>query len=217
MIRAVIFDMDGLIIESESLQSKAYEQIVREYRKQPQYEENGLIHTVGIRGDEAWKVLLAKHNITADIEKLRERKREIYVNLLKEHLVPMEGLLPLLTLLENNHIPRALATGTNKKIATFILEGLGILEHFSVLVTGDMVIKGKPDPECFIVCAKQLKVDPYDCLVLEDAEAGILAAKKIGMQVIAVPTIYTRKHDFSQADFVVKSLTNIDKQLIDSL
>lgn len=216
MIRAVIFDMDGLIIETESLQSKAYEQVVREHGKEPQYESNGLVHVVGVRGDLAWKTILDKHNITGNIEALRTRRREIYIRLLQGHLVPTEGLSSLLELLRQKHIKIALATGSSQKIAIFILKGLGILRYFSVLVTGDQVKNGKPDPECFIRAAEKIHEIPENCLVLEDAEPGIRAAKQIGMHVIAVPTVYTQDQDFAQADFVVKSLADVTQEMINS-
>ena len=209
--------MDGLIVETESLQSKAYEQIIREHGKEPVFEENGLVHKVGIRGDEAWKIVLNKHQLTADIEKLREKKRSIVLQLLENDIKPMPGLIDLLDLLKRESIPIALGTGSTKAVATKILESLRIFHYFSVLVTGDEVKKGKPDPECFVRASERLGVLPQDCLVLEDAEPGVIAAKRIGMKVVAVPTLYTKDQDFSKADKMVDSLERVNWSMIASL
>ncbi|MDE2026067.1 MAG: HAD family phosphatase [Patescibacteria group bacterium] len=217
MIRAVIFDMDGLIIETESLQSKAYEQIIREYGKEPIFEDNGLVHKVGLRGDDAWKTVLNKHDLTGDIEQLRSRKRELYLEILKKNLIPMPGLRSLLSILSEKKIPMSLATGTIRQIATYVLTELDILDYFSVLVTGDEVKKGKPDPETFMLASKRLHVIPSECLVFEDAQPGVTAAKLLGMCVIAVPTSYTKKDNFSQADKVVKSLESVNWEVIAAL
>lgn len=217
MIRAVIFDMDGLIIETESLQSKAYEQIIREHGKAPVFEENGLVHKIGLRGDDAWKTVLDKHDLTANIEQLRKRKRELYAEILKKNLIPMPGLLRLLSLLSEKNIPMAIATGTIRPIAEFILTELGILDFFSVIVTGDEVKKGKPDPESFMLASQRLHVIPTECLVLEDAEPGVTAAKLLGMCVIVVPTAFTKNNDFSKAERVVKSLEDVTEEMILSL
>lgn len=217
MIKAAIFDMDGLIVETESARSKAYERVLEEYGKEPLFEESGLVHKVGIRGDDAWEIILKRHNLNGDIQELRERTREFYLDILKNTIAPMPGLLALLQFLKKKNLPIALATGAKRSIAEYILDKLSIKHYFSVLITGDEVKRGKPDPACFIQASEKLHVIPEECLVLEDAEAGITGAKSIGMKVIAVPTQFTKKQDFSKADIIVDSLKKVNWKMILSL
>ncbi len=206
--------MDGLIIESESLQSKAYEQIIKEYGKIPILRENGLVQQVGIRGDQDRIEILKRHNMTGDIEQIKLRKREIYLEILKENLYMLPGVKKLLILLKGIKVKTALVSGTNREIVEYILNGLEIYDFFTVIVAGDEVKNGKPHPEGFLKAAKKLNTDPKNCLVLEDASPGVVAAKLAGMKVIAVPNEYTINNDFSKADKVIRSLTEINLKIL---
>lgn len=142
MNKAVIFDMDGVMIDTELLQSKSWEFILKEHGIEPILEETGVIHTIGIRAPENWDKLREKYTVTSDWELSFEKR-------------------------------------------------------------------GKPFPDVFLQAAHKLGVKPKDCIVLEDAESGIKAGKNAGMKVIAIPTKYTKGHDFSEADLIVSSLKDI--------
>lgn len=217
MIKAVIFDMDGLIIDSEPIQSEAFSQVIKAYGKTPILNKNGLVMITGIRADDNWKIIKEKYQIDEDISILRDKRRIVYINLLKNNLKAMPGLYNLLTLLQNKQIKMALVSSSTLPNILFVLEGLKIKEYFEIIISGDDVTKGKPDPECFILGSKRLDVKPENCLVLEDAESGVIAGKAAGMKVIAVPNQYTKNHDFSLADKVVDSLEKIDSKFLRSL
>lgn len=99
------------------------------------------------------------------------------------------GLDELLALLDSRHIPKAVATSTRRKIAVTQLAANGLLDRFDAIATGDEVANGKPAPDLFLLAAQRLGADPAACLVLEDAEPGVIAAHRAGMQVYMVPDL----------------------------
>src|SRR6185312_8809594 len=106
MIQAVIFDMDGLIVDSEPLQSQGFEAVIKEYGKKPILFENGLVHPMGMVGSEIWEILKEKHKISEDTEVLKKRKWVLYKTILENsNMQPLPGLLTLLNLLKKENIP----------------------------------------------------------------------------------------------------------------
>lgn len=89
MIKAVIFDMDGLMIDSEPIQSKSFEIILREYGQEPILHDNGLVQKVGLKSKENWKFLKERHGFDEDTDTLVEKKRKVYIDILKENIQPM--------------------------------------------------------------------------------------------------------------------------------
>jgi HAD superfamily hydrolase (TIGR01509 family) len=99
------------------------------------------------------------------------------------------GLDDLLALLDSQRVPKGIATSTERRQAAAQLGGLDLLDRFDALATGDEVLNGKPSPDLFLLAAHRLGIEPPRCLVLEDSEAGILAAHRAGMQVYIVPDL----------------------------
>lgn len=217
MIKAVIFDMDGLIIDSESMQSNAFEAVLQEYGVKPTPNEEGIVHTVGVSGRDNWRELKEEYGIDEDTTALLKKKREAYLDLLEEGIQPMKGFMDLLNLLRDKKVKLAVASSSTLEQIETILSTLGVIDYFDVIVGGEHVTRGKPAPDIFLEAAEKLGVVPEDCLVLEDSESGVEAAEKVGMRVIAVPNQYTVNHDFSKADQVVNSLADIDWRAIESV
>lgn len=217
MVKAVIFDMDGLMVDTEHLQSQSFVNVLREYGKEPVMELNGLVHKVGVRGDKNFLTMKKKYNIEADINTLRKKRRVVYEKLLEEGVNPMPGLIHLLKLLKTHNFPVAIASGSPKKHIMSIIEQIGISDYFKVIISGEDVTFSKPNPECFIKACQGLEVPAQECLVIEDAESGINGAKKIGMKVFAVPSKYTINHSLKKADKIFSSLYEITIKNIRSI
>jgi HAD superfamily hydrolase (TIGR01509 family) len=217
MIKAVIFDMDGLIADTESIESKALEKILREYGKTPHYQKNGLIHRIGLAGNETWIDIKNKYGITEDIDVLRTRKREIFETLIKEGFQSFDGLYELLDELKKNNFKLAVASNRFINHIYLILEELNIKEYFDTIIGPSETRKHKPHPDIYLETAKQLTIKPQECLALEDTEHGIQSAHSAGMKVIAIPNKFTKDNDFSKANMVVKSLQSVTMELINSL
>lgn len=217
MIKAVIFDMDGLMIDTEPIQSQAFANVLRSYGKEPVINSNGLVHEVGVRGDKNFRTMKKKYDIDEEISTLRKKRRIAYETLLENGVSPLPGLFNLLKILKQKKIPLAIASGSPMKHIMIILEYIKIVDYFDVIISGEDVKEGKPNPECFIKASQQLKISYKECLVIEDAESGVNGAKKIGMKVIAIPSIYTQHHSMKNADKVYSSLEKVTWSTIEEL
>lgn len=210
MIKAVIFDMDGLMIETEHLQSKSFEHVLKKYGANPEFNEDGVIQTVGVTAKDNLIRLKEKHNINESIENLLGQKRKVYKELLLENIYPKKGLLTLLKKLKEGNFKLAVASSSSREHINLVLSGLGIKEKFDVIVSGEEIKKGKPHPDIFLIAADKLNTEPINCLVLEDAQSGVEAGKAANMKVIAIPNQYTRSHDFTKADVIISSLEEVN-------
>jgi HAD superfamily hydrolase (TIGR01509 family) len=217
MIKAVIFDVDGLMIDSELIQSRAYEEILQQYNKKPVLNKLGIVHIVGIKAKDNWGILKKRYNLKEDTEILMKKRSKVYLNLLKEHIKPMKGLKELITLLKKNNLKLAVASSSVMKHIDVVLSGLEIKDHFSAIISAQFVKKGKPFPDVDLEAAKKLGVAPENCLVLEDAQSGVEAGKNAGMKVIVISNKFTKNHDLSKADLILNSLEEINMEVINSL
>lgn len=217
MIKAVIFDMDGMMVDTEPLQSLAFERVIYEYGKSPIFCENGLVQIVGIREEDNWDLLKQKHLIDESIEVLGQKRKVYYRSILHDRIFPMPGLFYLLSLFEQKGLKMAVGSSSKFEYIKLTISSLGIEKFFNVTVSGEEVEHGKPSPDIFLLAAQRMGLMPASCLVLEDAETGVAAARAAGMKVIAVPSVYTKNQDFSNASRIANSMTEIDDKMLDYL
>ena len=213
MIPALIFDLDGLLVDTEILHYRAYQMALQEHGvelRDTDYAEHWVRFGKGISD---W---LSLRSLPLDPHALRLRKARHYLNLLVSSLRPMEGALELLESLRGR-TKFALASSSYRDAIDGVLTGLGIAHYFEVIVSGLDVAQVKPAPDIFLKAARDLGVAPPQCLVLEDAEKGVTAAYLAGMRCIAVPNPYTRHHDFSKATRICSSLKEITVDFLTSL
>jgi HAD superfamily hydrolase (TIGR01509 family) len=206
MISTVIFDLDGLIADTEPLHCRAYQMAFAERGvglNADEYAEHWVRNGKGIVD---W---VESRGLALDPHGLRVRKSAYYLTLLESSLRPMEGAMELLEALQG--IRRmALASSSYRDAIDGVLAGLQIAPYFEAIVSGLDVAKVKPSPDIFLKAARDLAVDPSQCLVLEDAEKGVIAAHRAGMRCVAVPNDFTMHHDFSMATRVCSSLREVD-------
>jgi HAD superfamily hydrolase (TIGR01509 family) len=210
MFAAVIFDLDGLLADTECLHCNAYQTALKEYGvdlEDSEYAEHWVRFGKGIAD---W---LAGRGLTLDPDAVRLRKGKHYLELLATSLRPMDGALDLLAFLSGK-TKLALASSSYRDAVDGVLAGLGIAHFFQVIVSGLDVERVKPAPDIFLKSAADLGVEPSRCLVFEDAEKGVLAAHSAGMRCIAVPNEHTRHHDFSKATRVCASLKEVTPDLL---
>jgi HAD superfamily hydrolase (TIGR01509 family) len=212
-LSALIFDLDGLLADTERLHCQAYQMTFLEHGITLQ-ELDYCEHWVRFgRGITDWVTL---NNLAIDPDALRLRKSEHYCALLNSSLCPMDGALELLDAF-HGQIRLALASSSYRDAINGVLAGLNMAHFFDVVVSGLDVAAVKPAPDIFLKAAHDLGVRPEECIVLEDAEKGVLAAHSAGMRCIAVPNDYTRHHDFSRATRICSSLKEITAELLQSL
>ncbi|MCL2649265.1 MAG: HAD family phosphatase [Phycisphaerales bacterium] len=211
MLRAILFDLDGLLTDTETLHCKAYQQALAE-AGYVLTEEDFFQHWV--RDGLAIADLCKIRRIGKSPQELHDRKIGIYRHLVRTELRPMPGALEFLARVHGKKM-LALVTASAKEAADVVLDTLGIRGYFDVVLTAQDVVRRKPHPDLFLKAAELLGLPPSDCLVLEDAEKGIVAAHAAGMRSIAVPTTHTRDNDFSLATYVVASLSEIPEEWLD--
>jgi HAD superfamily hydrolase (TIGR01509 family) len=210
---AVLCDVDDLLAATESLHCRSYCETLAEVGI-PLTEAEYADHWVrqGLTIIDFCRLRELAHAP----ESLRRRKSERYHDLLTTDLRPMPGAVEMLARLRGRYKLAAASSGLREWVIAS-LQGLGVIDHFDTIVTGSDVARLKPDPEIFLTAAAQLHVPPAECVVLEDAEKGVRAARAAGMKVIAVPSHMTRDNDFSTATRTVNSLWEVTPPLIDSL
>ncbi len=185
---AVVFDMDGLMVDTESIYQHAFRQAAASLGYS--LSEATLIATTGRPLKDGYALVQADLGPTFPMRAFLERWPKLWNAHISAHGVPQKpGLIELLDLLDAHNIPKAVATSTEYEEAIFTLEKAGIANRFHLITSGDQVVNGKPAPDIFLRAAERLGVPPQQCLALEDSEAGVLAATSAGMVTIMVPEI----------------------------
>jgi len=213
MITAVIFDLDGLLADTESLHLEAYQQVLVDYGIQIREEEYA---AWWIRDGKGIRDYITARQLPFNSDEIRRKKTAVYNTLVSAKAEPMPGALELLRRI-SPHKRLALATSSYAESVTLVLSRLRIAHYFEVVATRESAKKAKPSPDIFLSAAAELGLPPAQCLVLEDAEKGVLAAAEAGMKCIAVPNRFTGNSDFSRATAMVASLDDVTIELIDSL
>jgi mannitol-1-/sugar-/sorbitol-6-/2-deoxyglucose-6-phosphatase len=183
--KAVIFDLDGLIMDSEPLWTMADIQILS--RRGHTLTDEIILKRLGTGMKGTIEIYKQEFKITEETDALIKERLIIFSKLLEEKLIAMDGLYYLLDQLSRLKIKLAIASGgPHKKNINKILQKLKIENYFPVIITGEDVVNHKPHPEAFLLAAEKLKINPSDCLVLEDAPNGITAARRAGMKSYGV-------------------------------
>ncbi len=200
-LQAVVFDMDGILIDSEVL----YKKFAVETFKDLGFSLSDELHlsTVGIPGPDGEALVRAAMGETFPYDEFDHIWRSKVAAAMMEHVPLKPGVREFLTLLDELEIPTAVATSSTHETAHHHLTRADLLHHFSALVTGDQVDNGKPHPEPFLLAAERLEVEPENCLALEDSHNGVRAAHGAGMQTIMVPDLLVATPEMKQLTIAV--------------
>lgn len=186
--RAVVFDMDGVLVDSGAHHRDAWRATFRDLGLTPPPEFWRI--TIGRPADEAMALLVDGVD-RAEVLRLAELKRRHYTRLARRGTVPVAGIPAFVDALARDQVPRAVATSATRRDLERVLSELGLRRRFEVVVTADDVRWGKPHPEVYLKAAAGLGVDPSACVVFEDAVVGVQAARAAGMRVIGVTSAHT--------------------------
>ncbi|MBX5456795.1 MAG: HAD family phosphatase [Thermogemmatispora sp.] len=214
-LRAVIWDLDGVIIDSAQAHFRAWQRLAQEEGWTLSEEE--FRATFGMRNDRIIPLLWGEMP-PERVRALSERKEAYFRELVRQNpqSLALPGALELLQAVHEAGIAQALASSTPPENIALISELLGLQRYLQVLISGEMVERGKPAPDIFLKAAEALQVPPSTCVVIEDAVAGIEAAHAAGMRCLAVAT--TREPEaLHEADLVVRSLTEVTVERLRAL
>lgn len=217
MLRAVIFDMDGLMIDTERLHHESFKAVLEQYGITPTPNAQGVIHISGISAEANWEYFQKQYNFSADTQQLTKAKNDIHLNLLKNKVRAMPGLLKLLNNLKNDGFKTGIASSSAREHIDVVTRHLGIADSFDAITSGEEVKSGKPAPDIFIKAATKINVRPTECIVIEDAMNGMRAAKAAGMCTVVVPNKFTVNEDFDAADLRVSSLNDLSSEQLAAL
>ena len=214
-ISAVIFDLDGTILEDEDEYGRAFNKVLRSLRVET---KTYIPQTKGIAVKENWPLLIRKYDIKTNksVEELASETQEAYLQEINEVMV-RPGFTEFAEELKDSGIQIAIATSNNWKITEKILYKVGLQGIFDAVTTVEEVAFSKPDPSLFTVTADKLGVEREECLVIEDAASGIAAAQSAGMKVIAICDKVEDEKILANADLLVDGFADITPKLIEGL
>ncbi|MEI6277878.1 MAG: HAD family phosphatase [Verrucomicrobiae bacterium] len=206
-MKGVIFDWDGVVIDSSAQHERSWEMLAEEIGKR--IPDGHFQAGFGKKNQEIIPHLLCWSNDPIEIARLGDRKEEFYRGLVRDQGVRvLPGARELLTALRESGIPRSLGSSTPRSNLDTLFAATGLGEFFDAVVCGDDVKNGKPAPDVFLLAARKLGLAPADCIVIEDAHVGIAAAHAAGMKVLAVATTHPLDQ-LADADAAVASLAEI--------
>lgn len=210
MIKAVLFDMDGVIAETEHVHVEAEKQTLLKYGVQ--ITEDELHRYTGTTAKQMFMELIAKYKLDTTFEKIFKEKEEIMFKLLEIDTQPVKGVIELISKLKEKHVKLAVASSSHRRLVRYVLRKLEITRLFDSIISAEDVAHGKPNPEIFLMSAKRLKVSPTECLVVEDAKLGVEAAKEAGMKCLGYRNPHSGNQDLSKADIVTDDFSSLDVQ-----
>ena len=210
-LEAVLFDMDGVIIDSEPLWSKAEKQLLA--RRNLRYSPELKVVMMGRDAREAVGYLIDHYRLAESVDHVIEERNQLIANLFQEHLEPMPHALELVRSVTTAGIKTALVSSSPKPLMGLVMDKLGITGLFDLVLSGDQVARGKPAPDIYLFAAMKLGVSPENCLVIEDAPNGVTAAKGAGMCCLAIGTSVS-KEELVLANKVVSGFEEVNVQLL---
>lgn len=205
IIQAVIFDMDGVLIDSEPIYFEIERSSFAHFGAVMTEEEH---HTyVGVTLESMWQQVLDKHQLTATLEEVFAYHQHNVMQTMLAHpnLTAMPSVERWLSWLHEQHIPIAVASSSPRALIDLIMDKTGLGRYFEVRMTGEEVKNGKPAPDIFLTTAEMVGASPSNCLVIEDSRNGVQAAKSAGMRCIGYHNPGSGNQDLSKADLQISS------------
>ena len=213
-IKAIISDLDGVIINSETEHFLSFQKMLTgdygiHYTKKMDQE------FLGTTDVHIFTLLKKRYpQISGPMSRLIKRRTDYFIEIFKKRIKSLPGVVDFFKEIQNQGILLALGTSASKSVMEFALTTLNLKNYFKVMVCADDVTRGKPAPDIYLEAARRLGVNPADCLVIEDSLNGVKAAKSAGMKCVAVPCGPTLSQDLSMADHIVNSISDITPALL---
>lgn len=217
MYQAIIFDFDGVIINSEPLHFQAFK-VITDMLGIDMDRQTYLQEYMGFSDQVVFKKLLEIHNLDATkypVEWLTQQKGKQYAALVSS-LDPCPGVVQLVEAANKKNLPLAICSGATRIDIDTVLSTSSvkkIAHHFQLIVSANDVVNSKPDPSCYLLAAEKLNIDPKNCIAIEDSPVGLTAAKGANMYTIGVKTTYPAEQ-LKMADIIVNTLEEIDLELL---
>lgn len=213
MIKGIIFDMDGVVSDTQTLHANIEEVLLKKYGVEMTTDEITEKYA-GIADREWFAMLIKDFALKTDIESITKEKHKNLLKVAKNNIKSIPGAIELIKG-SKNYFKLALASASEFEFINLVLSELKIEDKFDVLTSASELEKGKPDPQIFLLTAQRLKLKPEECLVIEDGVNGMIAAKAAGMKCIGL--VVVRDKSKYPADSLVISLKDINLEQIRDL
>jgi HAD superfamily hydrolase (TIGR01509 family) len=206
-VDAIIFDMDGVLVDSEPLHTRATTLLLADCGLEWDERESG--EYIGLTDAESFAALKLRHGLAGDPVDLADRWAERAIVLLQQHARPLPGVPAVPLALREQGYRLALASSSRPSVIAATLDAIGARQLFELFVSGAEVPRGKPSPDVFLETARRLGVSPARCLVIEDSHHGVTAARAAGMRCLAIPCPTTAHQDFTHATARLHALPDV--------
>lgn len=217
MLKGLLFDMDGVLVNNLEVHRAAFAEFFRRYNVVRTFDD--LNRVFGKGNDDIMGELMPKEVVErVGIRELGYEKEAIYREIYAPIIEPQPGLLEFLAEAEEAGLRSAVGSSGYRVNVDFVLDKCRIRSYFEAIVAGDEVTRCKPDPEIYLTAAAKLGLKPEECVVFEDAEAGIEAAKRAGIKVVALATTFSREFlEGTEADAIVDDFREVSVEMLQQL
>jgi HAD superfamily hydrolase (TIGR01509 family) len=214
MIQTVIFDMDGVIIDSEPVYFEIDKQMFEELNIAVSFEEH--CSYVGTSSQNMWNAIITKHGVAEQPAELMRKEYSLYLEHLAnaKDLQPIDGVVELIHELYKDNFKLVLASSSQMASIDIVLNKFKLDELFIAKVSGSELAHSKPHPEIFLRSARLIKSDPSECIVIEDSKNGVTAAKAAGMKCIGFLNPNSGNQDLKNADLVIHSFGELNADIV---
>jgi beta-phosphoglucomutase family hydrolase len=202
----VIFDMDGVLADTGPVHFQSWKKLADEIGVE--FTKELFEKTFGQKSVPIIRRLVGEDGVDEQLQKWADLKEKYYREMVKDKIKPLEGVIPLIKDLKRHNCKLAVASSGPPENVELLVDSLKLREFFDELITAEDVKKGKPEPDAFLIAAQKLKVNPEDCVVIEDAPVGIEAAKRARMKRIALTTTHPRE-ELQDANLILSDLSDI--------
>ena len=211
---AVIFDMDGVLVDNYAYHRKAWELFCSKYS----LDLNLAFRSMVFGGTNRFhlETFFSRKLSQQEVQAYETEKESLYRSLYAEHIRPVNGLVGFLKLLQEASVPIALATSSPSINVEFVLSGTQTASFFKIILDASDVTHGKPDPEIYLKAALALQKHPAECVVIEDSVNGIISARAAGTKIVALTTTHTRL-ELPEVDLVVEDFEGLDVKTLEKL
>jgi len=205
--KAIIWDMDGVIADTGPYHLKAWQKVFQ--KRGVNFSEEDFKHNFGQRNDTIIRNTLGEPLPQSEVDAIAREKEKTYRKLVRQNVKPLPGAIKLIKSLSEHGFKIALASSAPIENIRLVTQSLDIGNYLQVIVSGRDVTEGKPSPQGFLLAAQKLGVEPRQCVVIEDAIAGVAACKRAGARCIAVTNTHPRE-SLREADLIVDTLEAVN-------